>query len=323
MRRAPLPVAALLAIVAVSGLAPSTAAAQPSDAGASPKAPLSASLSGPAKEAYEAAVILVNNSDCAHAVEKYRQAYDLSKDPRLLFDIAICDRDLRAYAEMQRLLFRYEEEAGAGMSAEQRADVEAALAAIYDLVGTLQLKVSEAGADVSVDSEPVGTTPLAAPLVMDLGKHTLSVKKDGFDAVEQTIEISGGNQTSATITLVRRARPALLKVTADPEATVVIDKKELAHGSFDGALAPGAHEVQVTEPGKKPYEAHLVLGDGEARTLQVTLENERHAAVWPWIAGGAAILVAGACVGGYFLFRQQEAAFPSSTIVVQMHSAGM
>ncbi len=315
MRRAPIVVfALLLAMLAMSTFDARTASAQPANAGASPKAPLVESLSGLAKEAYDAAVILVNNGDSGHAIAKYRQAYDISMDPRLLFDMAICDRDLHAYAEMQGLLLRYEREAGAGMSAEQRADVEAALAAIHNFVGTVRLTVSEAGADVSIDGKPVGPTPLAAPLVLDLGRHVLSVQKEGFDTAERAVEISGGNETSAVMTLVRRVRPALLRVTADPGATVVIDKKELAHGTFDGALAPGTHEIQVTEPGKKGYEARIVLGDGEARTLQVTLEDERHPAIWPWIVGGAAVLLAGAGIGGYFLLQPRETGVPPTTL---------
>jgi hypothetical protein len=306
MRRAPpFLVASLLATLCAWGLA-RIADAQTADAGAAPKAPLNESLSGPAKEDYEAATILVNNGDCAHAIAKYRHAYEEAKDPRLLFDMAVCDRDLHAYAAMQGLLLRYEQEASADLSPEQKADIEAALAAIHDFVGTVNLTVSEAGAAVSIDGEPVGTTPLGAPLVLDLGRHTLSVKKEGFDPVEHPIEISGGNETSAGITLFRRVRPALLKVTAHPGATVVIDKKELAHGTFDGAVAPGTHDVQVTEPGKKSYETRIVLGDGEARSLQVTLEEERHGAIWPWIAGGAAILLVGAGVGGYLIVQQEN-----------------
>jgi PEGA domain-containing protein len=305
MRRSPLVVASLVAIVGVHGVGARIAAGQPSDAGSPPRPALSESLSGGAKEAYEAATVLVNNKDCAHAIAKYRQAYDLSKDPRLLFDIALCHRDLRAYAQMQGLLQRYKEEAAAEMSAEQRADVEAALKATHDLVGTVDVTVSEADADVTVDAEPVGRTPLAAPIVVDLGKHTVAVNKEGFEPASQTIEIPGGNETSLSFTLVRQAHLAALRIATDPEATVVIDKRELGRGGFDGALPPGAHEVQVTAPGKKDYEARIVLGDGEARTFHVTLEGERHTALWPWIAGGAAVL-AGAGIGGYFLLRPHD-----------------
>lgn len=305
MRRAPLLLTSLIAMLSASGLEVRFASAQSADAGLAHQAPLTDSLSGAAKEAYDAAVVLLNNKDCGRAIAKYRQAYDLSQDPRLLFDIAVCERDLRAYAQMQELLLRYEREAGGEMSAGQRADVEAALAAIHNLVGTVHLTVSEEGAEVTVDSELVGTTPLATPLVVDLGQHALSVKKAGFDPAARAIEIPGGDETTIEITLVPRTRPALLRVAADPGATIVIDKREIVHGSFDGALAPGAHDVQVTEVGKRDYQTRIVLGDGEARSLQVTLENEHRTTLWPWIAGGVAVVV-GASVGGYFLLRQQD-----------------
>jgi PEGA domain len=305
MRRNPFAFPALWMALIASALDPRLAAAQPADAGLPHNTPLIEALSGAAREAYEAAIVLLNNKDCAHAIAKYRQAYELSRDPRLLFDIAVCDRDLRAYAQMQGLLLRYEREADAALSPEEKADVAAALAAIHDLVGTVHLTVSEPDAEVTVDAEAVGTTPLAAPLVVDLGKHTLSVKKDGFEPVERTIEIAGGNDTSMAIALVRRPHPAWLRVEVDPGATVMIDRKELARGSFDGQLMPGVHEIQVTESGKKTYESRVSLSDGETRTLQVTLEAEGHGALWPWIAGAVVVLV-GAGVGGYFLLRPQE-----------------
>jgi PEGA domain-containing protein len=305
MGRRPLVFAAFVALVG-SGLAGRTAAADPSPP---PRTPLAQSLSDSAKAAYDAAVILLNNNDCAGAIAKYQEAYDLAKDPRLLFDMAVCERDLRAYARMQGLLLRYEREDAAAMAPEQKVAVEAALVAVHNLVGTVHLTVSEDGADVSVDGEAAGRTPFATPIVLDLGKHALAVKKDGFETVERTVAISGGNETNVTIALVRQPHPAQFRIAADPAATIVIDARELAHGSFDGPLAPGAHDVEVTEPGRKAYETRVVLGDGEARTLEVTLEPEHHTMIWPWVAGGVALVV-GASVGGYFLLRPQDTRGP-------------
>jgi hypothetical protein len=305
MRCAPLAAPSLLAIVVASVIESATAAAQPTDAGSPRRPPLIESLSGPAKEAYEAALILVNNKDCAHAIAKFRQAYALESDPRLLFDIAVCDRDLHAYAEMQAMLLRYAKEASSQLSAEEKADVEAALAAIRSLVGAVLVTVSEAGAEIRVDGEPAATSPMATPIVLDLGRHTLSVTKDGFEPVERAVEIGGGSETSVVIALLRLSRPGQLHITADPGATIVVDEKHLAHGSFDGAMPPGVHKIQITEAGKKPYEARIPLGDGETRMLQVKLENERQPVLWPWFAGGAAALV-GAGVGAYFVLRPQD-----------------
>jgi PEGA domain len=313
-------VARLLVLISVAVSAPA-AAAPPAPAASTP---LSEALSGAAKEAYEAARILLNNQDPAGALTKYRLAYDLSKDPRLLFDMAVCERDLRAYARMQSLLVRYEGEAAASLSPAQKADVDAALGAIKNLVGTVRLSVSEAGASVVVDGEPAGSTPLADPLLLDLGRHTLSVNKAGFDTVQQAIEIVGGNELTVAVALVETVHVSGLLVVADPAATVLLDRKFVARGRFDGTVSPGLHEVQVTEPGKIPYLASTDFRDGEARSFHVTLENERRGlGIWPWLAGGT-VLAAGAIVGGYFLFRphSEQAAVPPGNIPTVVISGG-
>jgi hypothetical protein len=64
----------------------------------------------------------------------------------------------------------------------------------------------------------------------------------------------------------------------------------------------------VTESGKIPYKVEIDLKDGEMRSVNVTLNNEKHGALWGWIVGGAAVLAAGAGVGGYFLFKTQPPA---------------
>jgi hypothetical protein len=290
--------------------------APPSPAVVSAPAPLSESLSGPAKEAYEAARILMNNQDPAGALTKYRVAYDASGDPRLLFDMAVCERDLRAYARMQSLLLRYEHDAGQSLSAAQKDDIGAALSAIRTFVGTIVVTAAEPGVSITVDGEAVGATPLPAPVLLDLGKHTISAKKSGFDPFDRTVEIAGGDEIPVAVVLSPAVHPARLHLVADPGATIILDHTTVARGRFDGTTAPGLHEVQVTAPGKKPYLASLDLHDGETRGLQVTLEDDnRGVSPWLLVAGGTALAV-GAVVGGYFLFRTHDepATAPMGTI---------
>ena len=298
------------ALATASGQA--LAQAQPQNApghAASPKhqLPLAQALSGAAREAYSSAQVLVNNGDYTGAYAKFWQAYELSKDPRLLFNMAVCARNTHDYARMQGLLARYQREAGSSMAADDKADVENALATIRTLVGAVKLSVSEAGAAVLVDGQQVGTTPLADPIVLNLGKHTLSVTKGGFQSAEQALDIAGGSETPIALTLVAQRHVARLIVGSDEGATVVVDGQNAAKGHFEGQVAPGRHEVSVTEPGKLPYKAQIDLRDGEMRSLDVTLESEARggAPIWPWIVGGA-LVAAGAAVGGYFLFQPQD-----------------
>lgn len=288
-------------------LSPAAALAQ----SARPRAPLDQSLQGAAHDAYTYAKVLFENGDFQGALTKYGQAYEQSKDPRLLYNMALCERNLRAYARTQDLLQRYKSESGTALSSDQRTSVDAALAAIQNLVGKVTLSVGEVGATVSVDGELVGTTPLPAPVVLDLGKHSVTVKKAGFETAEQSFAVAGGGESVIATKLVAQAHRAHLTVATEDGATIVIDGKTAARGRFDGPLAPGTHDVSVSEAGKTPYTAQVDLRDGETRTLEVTLldEDKRGGAIWPWVVGGAAV-AAGAAVGGYFLFKSSSEPAP-------------
>src|ERR1700684_4579575 len=60
--------------------------------------PLSQSLTGEAKAAYDAAKMLLGDGDFAGAAIKFRAAYDQSGDARLLWNIAACEKNRRHYA---------------------------------------------------------------------------------------------------------------------------------------------------------------------------------------------------------------------------------
>jgi hypothetical protein len=172
--------------------------------GAAPKSEpaLSQVLHGAAKNAYDVASLLYKQGDFAGAEAKYGEAYDLQKDPRLIFNMAACERGRHAYARMKALLERYRREAGESLSAEDKKTVDDALAALGKLVGTVVVSVSVQGAVVTVDGESAGTAPLAGAVVLDPGHHTVVVRKEGYESFERPIEISAGIPTSLTVTLV-------------------------------------------------------------------------------------------------------------------------
>jgi len=292
-----LPRLALLSVLAFPS------AARAADAVSAPA--LSETLSGPARTAFDSAKLLFANQDFAGALSKFTQAHDLSHDPRLLQNMAICEKNLHHYAKMQTLLRQYRIDAGRSLTGENRAAIDDALHAVENLVGTVKVAVAEPDATVSVDGAYAGKTPLA-PLALDLGQHTITVAKDGFATATSTVDVAGGNEVTVTVALVRAMRVARLTVAADAEASIIVDGAPAVLGRFEGPLVPGTHAVRVTESGMIPYTASIDLKDGETRTVDVTLESDHHKVIWPWFVGGAA-LVAGAVVGGYFLFK------PSST----------
>lgn len=292
----------LASTVHAQGPAPAPAAA-----GAPATPALAESLQGAAKTAYDSALLLAQNKDFAGSLAEFRRAYTLSKDPRLLFNMAKCEKELHHYARMRGLLEQYLRDGARVATPESISAAQDALAAIKPLVAALAIKANVDGADVAVDGEAVGQTPLKATLPVDLGKHTVTVKKSGFDPFEQSLDMPGGTEAEVDVTLKAQQHVGQLEVVADADATVSVDGQDVGKGRYNATLPAGSHDVSVTETGKKAYTVTVALRDGETRSMQVTLEDAAHGApLWPWIVGGAVVVAAGAAVGGYFLLKPSD-----------------
>jgi hypothetical protein len=288
-------------------------AASPGRAVAADPPPLSQSLRGDAAAAYKAGRILFDDGDFAGALSKWRDAFELSKDPRLLFNMAACEKSLRHYHRAQALLQRYLETGGSLVTTESRRQVQETLSAITSFVGSLTLRVAPADAAVFVDGEKVDAT---APVALDLGKHALRAEKDGYAPYAQEFEVRGGVAAELSIELTPVRTSAHLLVETDAAATVSVDDHAVARGGFDGEVSPGVHVLRVTEAGRKTYETQLELTAGSRRELTVNLEGVARPVVWPWLVGGGAVIVAAGAVGGYFLFKPKEQ--PGSVPVGQL-----
>ena len=94
--------------------------------------------------------------------------------------------------------------------------------------GQLVLTVNIAGASVSIDGEPIGTSPLPGPLPIAAGPHAVEASSDGFDAARVEVTVTAGRRAAADLTLMpapslgRVARPEPVEgslAMPPPEAT--------------------------------------------------------------------------------------------------------
>jgi len=271
--------------------------------------PLSASLTGEAATAYQSAKLLFDDGDRAGALEKFKRAHDLSQDPRLLWNMAVCEKELRHYAAATALVTQYLKEGGSKLTAQNRADAaetETALRAFYSLV---TIEGAPAGARVSVDGVEIGKAPLSEPVPMDLGRRTIRVELEGYEPFSTTLDVPGNTATSVPVSMKAEVVTARLAVSATGERDLIkVDGKAVGTAHWEGVLAPGPHDVRVTADGKKPYQTHVLLAAHSTRTLSVSLESEEHkGAVWPWLVGGAA-LAGGIAVSSYLIFKPKDEA---------------
>jgi PEGA domain len=288
-----------------------TAAETPgSPAPAAPVVPLSESLTGLAKAEYEGGKVLYGDKDYANAIVKFQRAYEISTDPRLLWNIAVCEKNLRRYSKMLATIKRYQKEAGPRLTDDEKARAAEIVTTVAQFVSALTVTVNEEGADVFIDDEKVGTTPLAAPVTVDVGTRNVRVVKAGFKTETVPKPIPGGGALALDVRLEKEIHRGRLLVVAGPEDLILLDGKPVGKGRWEGAVKSGGHQVRVTAQGMAAYQSEAVVQDTQTRRIEVTLNplpKTDGTKTILWIVGGA-VLATGAAVGGAFLFKPSKAA---------------
>lgn len=270
------------------------------------QAPLAETLKGDAKTAYDSARILFGASDYAGALVKFEQALENSHDLRLLWNMAVCEKNLRHYVRVRRLLERYRREGGERLTATQRNDVASVLHTVETLISEVQLTVEPDGAEVFLDDVSQGKTPLLEPVLVDLGTRKIRVTKPGYQDWQLSREFAGHSFLTMNATLRALPREARLNIFTQADTTISIDRTLAGgQGHAQQVVLAGEHRIQITAPGKLPFVRDVTLKVGETRTLHVTLQAEP-SGISPWVWVGAGVVAAaGAGVAVYFLTRSE------------------
>jgi hypothetical protein len=273
---------------------------------------LADALTGPAKTEYDLGKILYRDGDFAGAVVKFSHAHELASDPRLLWNIAACEKNLRRYARVLKLLERYKTEGKDVLTEADQQEAQGLIDAIKPFISTVTIVANEPDAEVSIDGQSVGKTPLGEPLKVDMGSRLFKVTKPGFGEQTRTEKLAGASATTLEFQLTREVHEGRVIVTAGPKDIIAIDGKVVGTGRYEGVLPSGGHTLRVTAEGMRAYQSELLIKDNDRRTVGVTLEKEKGSAT-PWLlAGGGVLVAAGAVVGGYFLFKPDEKVTPGT-----------
>ncbi|MEO6601437.1 MAG: PEGA domain-containing protein, partial [Polyangiaceae bacterium] len=227
--------------------------------------PLAQVLQGEAKAEYEAARQLVDDNDYTGALAKFRHVHELSRDARLLWNMAACEKELRHYARTASLIEQYLQQSGASLPADSRRNANDTRLALRRLYSPVTLRNTTAEARISVDGVAVERTQPNGPISVDLGTHQLRVEQAGLKTFETQLDVPGGKELRIDVPAEKEEAPArvpdprLTITTGGQQETIAVDGKVLASGHWQGSVAPGAHVVRVTGADKKPFEAQLDL----------------------------------------------------------------
>ncbi len=291
---------------------PPTPGATPAVAPAAAPTKLSDRLQGPAKANYDAGKLLFGDGDYNGALLKFSAAYDTSKDPELLRNMAVCEEKLRHYAKAVTSIDRYLAEGGALLSDQDRAEAKSFRDTLVAFTAPITITVSEADADVLLDGDVVAHSPLKAPIVADIGERHIIVRKPGFKDFATTLKVSMAQTIDAQ--LVKDTHEARLDVRAPDGAAIKIDGNSVGVGTWGGVLPSGGHTLNVSAPKMQTYQTEITLLDNQPRTVDVALQPESKGGgvpAWVWVVGGIAV-AGGAVAGSYVLLHKSDTFAPTT-----------
>jgi len=126
---------------------------------------------------------------------------------------------------------------------------------LRELPGIFHLEVSGvngpvSGANVLLDGEPIGRTPLR-DLAVDPGEYELSVEADRYQASSQTIVVLGRQQENDFAISLEQAWAEVSFSTTPPGAEVQLNGQALGITPYTAEILQGEHEVTLKLAGHK------------------------------------------------------------------------
>lgn len=231
-----------------------------------------------ARRHFKSGTKLYRDGNYGGALAEFEEAYRLKPGVGSLQNVALSQKGLFRYAEaaatLEQLLARH----GTELSEGERKAVDDALTELKGLIATVKLKIVPETARVLLDGKNLSAAEWAAPLVLNVGEHTLSVDAPGYSPERRLLRIAGG-QRERPIEVELRCVAGFVDITSnDPTANIAIDGLPKARRAYKGPVEPDTdHLLQVYREGVEPFEQTFQVGVCKTLSINAQLEGLENA----------------------------------------------
>ncbi len=233
-----------------------------------------------AKKAFKEGAALFEKQKYVEAAEKFRQAYEIRPNWKLLYNIGQCEAAARHYGLALELFESYMAAGGDNIGSERTNELISEMERLRNLVGYIEFKSVPSAADVSIDDTHRGTSPLPGPLAVSAGAtHHVTINKDGEVLLDRVIRVHSDQTVDVTIGNAETGDTQ----TARPEVAADVTESS---GS-------------ETDEGDEESNENKALPDhDQLRRLKI--------AGWTTLGIGASTLIAGSITGALALSKKKE-----------------
>jgi hypothetical protein len=170
-----------------------------------------------ARERFKEGVSYFDRKDFAKARVAFLQAYALKKHPAVLLNLAQSELRSGHEADAAQHFAQYLRE-HKDASDSERQSAETGLGAAKALVGEVALEVEPSGAEVLVDGESIGASPLPTPIFLAPGSHRILARKDGKTSSLE-LSVAAGQTTRSSLKLSAASPTPAPASRAEPSPT--------------------------------------------------------------------------------------------------------
>jgi hypothetical protein len=225
---------------------------------------------------YQRGIGLYKDGDYSAALAEFRAAYRALPSWEVLYNIGLCERRLFKYGDSVKNLESYLSQGGARVPKDRRDAVAKELSEIRALTAQVTISVPGEPADVTIDGEPVGSSPFKEPFLLGPGKKIFRAIREGQQPSEKSEEIVSGTQVTVTLApKVKAVEPGVLALEAQPKnAVIYVDGKLHGTAPLSVTLEAGGHLITAEAQGYQSYRQEVTLAEGQKREVSIYMDPE-------------------------------------------------
>jgi len=242
------------------------------------RAPIRAELGEDARRSWDSAIELFEARDFEGARVEFMRAWELSRNPRVLFNVGVCDKNLRRYARAATVWRQQLETGSSQLSEDEIRATQGAIAAVEPFISSLTVRANVEGATLLIDNEAAGQTPFLGPIPIDVGHHSLRLRKPGFHDGLRELEVASNKPETVELELEPVIKTSLVQVTVrSPAATTIfVDGVDMGPAPFKGQLPVGRHTIEARAAGYVTARQTSDVRWNQPVSLVLSLSRERH-----------------------------------------------
>jgi formylglycine-generating enzyme required for sulfatase activity len=161
------------------------------------------------------------------------------------------------------------------LAAEAGVPQDLGTVALTPAAGVLSLDSAPAGANVNLDGEFAGQTPLSLELTPDRA-HRITISRAGYQRRSESVTLGAGETASRKLTLVPLLGDVLLEVTP-ADAEVLVGGRPVGRGSQTLALPAVQQRIEVRLDGYETVRRSITPRPGLEQLIEITLLTPQQA----------------------------------------------